>query len=81
MLSLSVKRSCFHTKAQLVFHCCLYNKIAYQLKSVILKKYQILCLIYKVNYGRKSGGLLIGSWEIKAEGCTKKCGLFVGQGS
>ena len=38
MLSLSVKRSCFHTKAHLVFHCCLYNKIAYQLKSVILKK-------------------------------------------
>ena len=57
MLSLSVKRSCFHTKAHLVFHCCLYNRIAYQLKSVILKKYQILCLIYKVklkvNYGRK----------------------------
>ena len=57
MLSLSVKRSCFHTKAHLVFHCCLYNKIAYQLKSVILKKYQILCLIHKVklkvNYGRK----------------------------
>ena len=71
----------FSHKSSLGISLLLYNKIAYQLKSVILKKYQILCLIYKVNYGRKYGGLLIGSWEIKAEGCTKKCGLFVGQGS